>query len=145
MFGIGVFAIIFNSDNKILLAKRIDNGVWETPGGGLEQGETPEQGIIREIKEELRLKVRVKRLIGIYSKSDKAEIVFSYECEVTDGEFVPTEEVSEIGYFDVDNLPDSVRANKRERIADACKNLKKCLYVVQKCSAPQRQNTDITD
>lgn len=42
---------------KIPLAKRTDNALWGTPGGKIEVGETPKQGIIREAKEESNIKI----------------------------------------------------------------------------------------
>lgn len=40
-------------------------GWWEIPGGKLESGETPEQCIVREIKEELATEVKAEKLLGV--------------------------------------------------------------------------------
>jgi 8-oxo-dGTP diphosphatase len=49
-------------DGRVLLARRPDGkpmaGLWEFPGGKIEQGEQPEQSLIRELKEELGITVR---------------------------------------------------------------------------------------
>lgn len=56
-------------EGKILLTKRVDkkekskNGIWQIPGGGLEFGEHPEDGIIRELKEELGVNVKVIKVL----------------------------------------------------------------------------------
>jgi 8-oxo-dGTP diphosphatase len=57
-----VAAIVFiNSVNEILIAKRPENknmaGLWEFPGGKIHEGETPEAALVREIKEELGVKI----------------------------------------------------------------------------------------
>ena len=54
-----VAAIIYNSENKILITKRPAGfhlaGLWEFPGGEVANGETFENALIREIKEETNL------------------------------------------------------------------------------------------
>lgn len=58
-----VAAIIKNKDGKILIAqrnlKKAQGGLWEFPGGKIEKGETKEEAIIREIKEELDMDIKV--------------------------------------------------------------------------------------
>ena len=50
-WGTGII-LVDSITGKIALAKRTDNGLWATPGGKVEIGETPKKGIIRETKEE---------------------------------------------------------------------------------------------
>jgi len=63
-----VAAILENEKNEILIAKRkkdkILGGFWEFPGGKVEKDETPEQGLIRELKEEMSIGIRVVEYIG---------------------------------------------------------------------------------
>lgn len=57
-----VACALIDADNRILLAQRPEGkslaGLWEFPGGKLEQGETPEQALIRELSEELSIAVK---------------------------------------------------------------------------------------
>ena len=65
---IRVTAAIIEKEGKILIAKRkagddLFSGLWEFPGGKIEEGETPEECIARELKEELDIEVEVGELI----------------------------------------------------------------------------------
>ncbi len=59
-----VAAILLNEKNEVFSAERGYGelkGKWEFPGGKIEEGESPEQAIVREIKEELGASISVKR------------------------------------------------------------------------------------
>ena len=65
---IRVTAAIIESDDKILIAKRkseddMFGGIWEFPGGKIEDGETPEECMARELKEELEIEAEIGILI----------------------------------------------------------------------------------
>ena len=67
----GAATIIFDeSREKVLLTQRSDNGRWCLPGGGMDPGESASEACIRETMEEMRLEVRVTRLVGIYTSPD---------------------------------------------------------------------------
>jgi 8-oxo-dGTP diphosphatase len=57
-------AAIVNAESNILLAQRPQGksmaGLWEFPGGKVEQGESPEACLIRELKEELDITIKVE-------------------------------------------------------------------------------------
>ncbi|MCD4706894.1 MAG: NUDIX domain-containing protein [Candidatus Sabulitectum sp.] len=117
-FTIGAFAIICNQEDQVLLSHRTDHDVWNMPGGGVESGESPWDAVVREVLEETGLAVEVKRLIGIYAKTDQNDIVFSFECSVIEGNLVTTDESDENAYFKVDELPENLLTKQRERIFD---------------------------
>lgn len=74
--------------HRVGVKKRKDYQDYYTfPGGGLEEGETPEEGTIREIEEEFGIKVRVvKKLYEMYSEKFNQKEIF-YLCEYIEGEF----------------------------------------------------------
>src|SRR6266581_6377964 len=92
-FRIGVFALIFD-DERILLALRRDIDWWNLPGGGMEHGETVEEAVRREVREETGLEVEVKYLVGVYSKPQKQEVVLTFSCRAAGGVLTATEESS---------------------------------------------------
>jgi 8-oxo-dGTP diphosphatase len=62
-----VGAIISDPGGRLLLIKRghePGRGLWSVPGGRIEPGESDEQAVIREVREETGLSVRVGKLIG---------------------------------------------------------------------------------
>jgi len=65
---INVTAAILIKNDKVLIAKRLAGdklgNKWEFPGGKIEEGETPEQSLRREMKEELNIEVLVGDFIG---------------------------------------------------------------------------------
>lgn len=65
----GVAIILINNKNEILLQSRADRNLWGLPGGCQELGETFEETIIREVKEETNLEIRKEdlKLISVVS------------------------------------------------------------------------------
>ena len=74
--------------HRVGVLKRNDYQEYYTfPGGGLEEGETLEEGVIREIKEEFGINVKViKKLYEMKSEKFEQKEYF-YLCEYVDGEF----------------------------------------------------------
>jgi 8-oxo-dGTP diphosphatase len=94
-----VDALITDADDRILLMERGTHpfkGAWVLPGGLVDPGETVEEACIREVEEELGLKVRIVRLIGIYSTPGRdprgAFVSIAFHARIAGGEIVPTEE-----------------------------------------------------
>lgn len=101
-----VYGVILK-DGKVLLSKQWDG--YDFPGGGVEIGETIEQALLREVKEETGLDTKVGRLISIYDSFFKLpvsqkfvhSILIYYLCDVAKGnltsKFSTAEEKSYIG------------------------------------------------
>ena len=57
-----VAGALIDADGRVLITKRPNGkemaGLWEFPGGKIEEGETPEQALIRELKEELNIETK---------------------------------------------------------------------------------------
>ncbi len=63
----GVGACIFNKNNQVLVAERLDlPGAWQLMQGGIDKGESPEQALFREILEELGI---IKNKLKIIAES----------------------------------------------------------------------------
>ena len=128
---LGCSAIIFDEKReKVLLTRRVDNGRWCLPGGGMESGESAAETCEREVLEETGLTVRVKRLIGVYSNPNQLVIypdgnkaffvVLSFEAEVMDGELSLSDETTDFGYFSVPEMESmSMHGHHKQRVEDA--------------------------
>lgn len=106
-----VSALVFDGAGRLLLVRHVghDDG-WGVPGGVVEIGESPGEAIVRELREEIGVKVRLCRLVDVvggpeftvsYPNGDRATFMAAvYQAEITQG--VPAadlDEIEEIGWF----------------------------------------------
>ena len=59
-------AAVIDDQGKLLLVQRADNTKWAMPGGALEVGETPAEGVVRETLEETGIKCEPVALVGVF-------------------------------------------------------------------------------
>lgn len=114
-------------DGKVLLGKRNVEpyfGWWDVPGGFLEPWEHPEEGLRREMREETGLAVEPRELLLVnvdtypYGDGSDYTINFFYLVDAPEGEPHPADDVSELGWFAPDALPEPVAfAAGREALA----------------------------
>lgn len=89
---IEVAAAIFRRNGRIFLCRRGEGGscafLWEFPGGKLEAGETPEECLIRECREELRVGIEIDGLYDQfdYEYPDKSIRFYFYDARIVSGE-----------------------------------------------------------
>lgn len=113
----GAAAIIVNKEGQILLQSRADRDKWGLPGGCQELGETMEETIIREIKEETNLDVSENdlKLIAFVSGASRrnnypnGDVVINntalYYVSNYSGELKWDKESKDMKFFNLDNLP----------------------------------------
>ena len=95
-------------DSSVLLCKRgIEPryGKWTLPGGFLENGESIEEGAVRETYEEALLKVENVNLFTILSVPHINQIYTFFTGEINGSSFGPTPESSEVKLFKIDEIP----------------------------------------
>lgn len=105
-FRVAVAAMIFDNECRILLFKHTYRKFeWGIPAGSLEYGEQPEKAIIREILEETGMQIYIQKLLTADSSKDDHHVSLIYLCRIVDGVFRESNEISEVKYFDVNDLP----------------------------------------
>lgn len=123
-------AAVFDSEGRLLLHRRTDNGNWALPGGTMETGERADECIVREVWEETGYRVEVVRLVGIYSEPVHTTITYPdgntvayvsalFECRVLGGEATLCDESSAVEWFDPRNLPTPFHPGHVPRVQDA--------------------------
>jgi 8-oxo-dGTP diphosphatase len=109
-----VSAIVVDRDGRLLLARRAfepDAGLWDTPGGFLEEGEDPLTALRRELREETGLEVEPGEFLGAhmdtYGEGPEAGSVLNlaWEASVLSGEMRAADDVSELRWFPPEDLP----------------------------------------
>lgn len=134
----GCSAAIFDEQGGILLTRRADNGQWCLPGGGMEPGESAAEACAREVFEETGLRVRVRRLVGVYSNPDQLVIypdgnkvqmvVLHFEAQVMGGELGLSNETTDFGYFTLSEIEGlEMLGRHKERIVDTLGNYPEAL------------------
>jgi len=106
-YGVAVAAIISDQDGQLLLCQHKYRKAypWGLPSGGLEYGEDPQDGIIREVREETGLEVTIERLLLAESVMGAHHISLIYSCRIMGGAFQPNIETSQTQFFRIDDLP----------------------------------------
>ena len=117
--GVGLGAIILNEKSEVLLMKRgpkcyNEIGSWALPGGKLDFGETLEQGIIREVLEELNIIIANTKHLTSYDhilpeeKQHWVTNVFLAHNANGTPEIMEHDKCSEIAWFDMHVLPQPI-------------------------------------
>ena len=113
-------AMILERGGAVLLVRRATEpglGLWSLPGGYVDRGEVVEEAAVREVWEETGLRTRVARLVGVFSEKGSPVVLVVYAGEILEGEPQAREEVMEVGFFEVGELPPLAFERDREIVA----------------------------
>jgi ADP-ribose pyrophosphatase YjhB (NUDIX family) len=128
IFRPSVYAVIIE-DERVLLSKQWDG--YDFPGGGIELGETIEEALAREVKEETGLDIRIDKLITCVNSFFKLQstgqyihsILIYYLCKITGGDIsIELADESEKQYM---SAPEwiSLEANKQIKFYNSVDSL----------------------
>jgi mutator protein MutT len=126
---VGGDAAVIDDKGQILLIQRADNGKWAMPGGALEIGETPAEGVVREVREETGVECRVVSLVGVFDSrlcgttSRHHLYQFLFLCQPSNQAKTdkPSHAIEVLGggWFPENSLPENLDPGHRTRIPEA--------------------------
>ena len=119
---------IIPKDNSLLFLRRQNSPAkreWWFPGGRIRKGETLEEALYREVKEETGLEVNKSKLINVYSRifDERHDITIAYQCKCKGNKIILNNEHSEYRYFK--SLPKSIHPYLIQVIQDLRKKRNK--------------------
>jgi mutator protein MutT len=90
----------------ILMRRALDPGkdLWTFPGGFVDLGESVQQAVHREVKEELGIAIELGRLVGVYSRPDSRIVLIVFAANTTEQPSA-LDEASEVATFDPASIP----------------------------------------
>ena len=116
--GLGVSGIVIYK-NKLLLIKRKDLKDWALPGGVVEEGETLEQAVQREVFEETGIKVKPEKLSGIYVRTKwKNNLLFTFRCRKIEGKRKTSSESLDVVWVSLRKVNRMLNKNLQIRVED---------------------------
>lgn len=126
---VAVGGLVLNENYEVLLINNPRKG-WEYPGGIVEVGETLPQGLVREVKEETGVDVKVVDFIGIYSNTEKKQgfngvkevptiVTIDFVCKYVSGVLKTSEESCEVGWFSKSKALEIIKPKQKLRLERA--------------------------
>ena len=97
-------------DQKICLVRGQGEDTWALPGGFGEVGYSPKENIRKEVQEETGFFAEVGSLLAIFDTNrfqmqSKQYAKFVFDCQLLDGQFQENQEIAELEFFNIENLP----------------------------------------
>lgn len=116
---VSVTGIVLREDGLLLAIKRADDGTWVPPGGILEFGEGFTQGVAREVLEETGVRVRPRRLTGIYKNLDRRTVSIAFLCDAVGGAPRVSAESVEVAWLSPARARELMPPIRAVRVTDA--------------------------
>jgi ADP-ribose pyrophosphatase YjhB (NUDIX family) len=119
---LGVRGVAVDGDGRVLLVRHTYLAGWWLPGGGVERGETAEQALAREMREEAGLTLTgPARLVSVHSNDRffRGDHVLVFRIDAFEaGERTSHGEIEAVGWFDPRNPPEDLNRGTRARLME---------------------------
>lgn len=120
---LGVRAAVLNDAGEVFLIRHTYTPGWQLPGGGVEAGETLNEALAKELREEACIRLTgPAQLFGVYfnrkvSRRDHVALYVVRDFAVDEVK-KPDMEIAEAGFFPLDALPQGLTPATRRRLAE---------------------------
>lgn len=104
---VSVAGLVTNDNGEILLVKSPRRG-WEYPGGMVEPGETFQDALLREIKEEAGIDVQITGFIGLCKNVEKDVVNIDFTCRAVGGRLATSDESTEVRWIKREDALDMI-------------------------------------
>lgn len=112
-FTVSAAAVVVNSEGKVLALRHLLRPLpWGLPGGFIDGGEQPADGIRRELREEVGVELASLRLLQMRTVGRHIEILYAATSD--DHPKISSSEIEEAGWYTLDELPDRLPADQFE-------------------------------
>ena len=121
---LGVRGLVLNEREHVLLIRHTYQPGWMLPGGGVEKGETAEEALAHELRDEAGIRLTARpTLFGIYDNravfpEDHVLLYVIRPGQYARLDWQPNAEIAEMGFFAPDALPEGTTAGTQRRIAE---------------------------
>lgn len=130
-----VAALVQNEGGEILLVRRgvePKKGHWALPSGFIEQNESPEEAVLRELREETGIKGSVHSLVGVYTESTTIYgnvLLLGYRIKMVGGRLKSGSDTISVQFFPKENIPRIPFASHRVIIKEGFEKWKRNSFV----------------
>jgi mutator protein MutT len=111
-------AVVVQRDGQVLLGRRGAHtraaGKWSFPAGFVERGEVVEEAAVRETREETGYDIELGPLVSLISSPGEIVVLAVYTGVIRSGDAQAADDLTELGWFALDNLPELAFPHDRE-------------------------------
>jgi 8-oxo-dGTP diphosphatase len=115
-------AALIEDAGRMLMGRRSRHsaspGKWSFPAGFVDRGERVEDALVREVREETGLEVRIEGLLGIYSATGNPVVLAVYVATPIGGTLTPDDDLVELAHFPFDGPPKPAFPHDPQIVAD---------------------------